>query len=461
MSVAMSGLTDAKAMEGRLCSTTQKRRVLIVTFDFPPRRTSAVYRMVGLARSLPQLGWQPTVLTIESLMGTLEPELLKKLPPEVHIERTHYLQMSGWENAAASAVRTAGALQTRPDDRRQTPFDRCLRLVGKTLRSALYFPDDTVGWIPFALTRAIRLLSRHKFDLVYTTTPPRAAPVIGLLLKHIYGLPWASEFMDPWYPAEGWLRRRADYWLQTLLMHEADRIVVMVEGHANELKQTFHLPPEKLSVVRNGFFEEDFIPPEGVQQYFWEPGFVHFAHFGTIYPENEGRFFPALNDLMSREPSLRRRVRVHIVGAASEQVLRDVQQEGLRDIVQIHGLVPQTEAIRMMRACNCLLLFWGRPDFSRLAVAGKTYDYLRAGRPILAITSEGGVKQLIEKAEAGWSVLPNDTEAIQTVLLQAIENHADTRRPQQRKPEFVAQFRWDRQAEVLARTFREALGHGS
>jgi glycosyltransferase involved in cell wall biosynthesis len=115
----------------------------------------------------------------------------------------------------------------------------------------------------------------------------------------------------------------------------------------------------------------------------------------------------------------------------------------------------------MMRACHCLLLFWGRRDFSRLAVAGKTYEYLRIGRPILAVTSEGGVKQLVEKAEAGWTVPPDDVEAIQSALLEVIENHAEPAQAHPRRPEFVAQFRWDRQAEILAQTLSEASGHES
>ena len=326
------------------------------------------------------------------------------------------------------------------------------------MRSVLYFPDDTVGWVPFGLARAIQLHRDRPFDLVYTTNPPRAAPVIGLLLKVLYGVPWVSEFMDPWYPPKGRLRRKSEDWLQALFMAKADRVIVMVQQHAEELRRVFNVPAEKLAVVRNGFFEEDFASLETTHGDLLAPGYVHLSHFGTIYPENSGSFFPALTELVRECPELKERLRLNIVGYPSENVLRYASESELRDIIQIHGFIQdRAEVLEMMRASHCLLLFWGRPDFSRLAVAGKTYDYLRIGRPILAVTHEGGVKQLVEEARAGWVVPPDNTQAIKEALRAVLLNHRKNGPPSPPRPEFVAQFRWDRHAENLARVFHEAV----
>ncbi len=437
---------------------SKMKRVLVVSFDFPPRRTSAVYRMMGLAKYLPQFGWQPTVLTIRRAEGDQEPRLLERLPPQVGVVRTRYLRISGWENSTASAVRGLGGLRSAPTDTRQPRFDRYLRSLGELVRSVLYFPDDTVGWVPFGLARAIQLHRDRPFDLVYTTNPPRAAPVIGLLLKVLSGVPWVSEFMDPWYPPRGRLRRKSEDWLQALLMAKADRVIVMVQQHAEELRRVFNVPAEKLAVVRNGFFEEDFASLETTHGDLLAPGYVHLSHFGTIYPENSGSFFPALTELVRECPELKERLRLNIVGYPSENVLRYASESELKDIIQIHGFIQdRAEVLEMMRASHCLLLFWGRPDFSRLAVAGKTYDYLRVGRPILAVTHEGGVKQLVEEARAGWVVPPDNTQAMKEALKAVLRNHRKNGPPSPPRPEFVAQFRWDRQSENLARVFHEAV----
>ncbi|MFY9528188.1 MAG: hypothetical protein WAR24_04700, partial [Candidatus Acidiferrales bacterium] len=79
-------------------ASSKTKRVLVVSFDFPPQRTPAVYRMTGFAGCLPQFGWQPTVLTTRVREGDQEPELLEKLPPQVRVVRTPYLRVGGWED---------------------------------------------------------------------------------------------------------------------------------------------------------------------------------------------------------------------------------------------------------------------------------------------------------------------------------------------------------------------------
>jgi glycosyltransferase involved in cell wall biosynthesis len=427
------------------------KRVLVVSYDFPPNRTSAVYRMTGLIGHLPHFGWKPTVLTIPAGKGAQEPKLLEKLPSDVEIVRTRFLRINGWEDATAGAIRKAGALNAQPNHRRPR-FDRYLRSLGELVRSTLYFPDDTVGWVPSGLVKAVELLRQERFDAVYTTSPPRSSPVIGLILKKLCGIPWVCELMDPWYPPKRRIRRKCEDWLQQLLLRNADRVVVMVDQHGDELRSTFKVPNEKLIVIRNGFFEEDFAE-EPAYQNCLSPEYFHLSHFGTIYPENYGEFFPALRELLNERPELRQRLRLNLIGYPCEAVLRLVQDSDFKDVVQVHGFIPErADTLRMMRASNCLLLFWGRPDFSRLAIAGKTYDYLRVGRPILALTEEGGVKELVEQARAGLAASAKDTHAIKQALMKMLSSPCNGY-PHPARPEFVDQFRWDR----LSRKLAEAL----
>jgi glycosyltransferase involved in cell wall biosynthesis len=455
----VSDVSSVPAVPAKVSS--RKRRVLVVSFDFPPRRTSAVYRMTGLTRSLPKLGWQPTVLTIRSCGGNQEPKLLEKLPADVQVVRTPYWRIDGWENRTHHAIKNAGGLRSMPGNQ-QLRSDRYVRAFGRLLRSTLYFPDTSVGWVPAGLSEALRLHRQQPFDAVYTTSPPRAASVIGLLLKTFRNIPWVCEYMDPWYPSQGPIRRKSEDWLQAQLIRKANRVVVMVPQHAEDLAQLFHVPSQKFAVVRNGFFEEDFAALATPQRDLLEPGRFHLSHFGTIYAENAGEFFPALAELLRESPELKNLLRVNIGGHPSEDVLRWANEADLKEVVRLHGFTPdRADVLRMMRASDCLLLFWGRPDFSRLAVAGKTYDYLRVGRPILAVTCEGGVKELIERGQAGMVVAPEDKEAIKRAIRGMIserQNGGAGTGPW--RPEFVADFRWDRQAETLAQVLDEAVSHG-
>lgn len=435
---------------------TKTKKALVIAFDFPPRRTSAVYRNTNLTANLVRCGWKPTVVTVrQGLGGVEEPELLERLPPELRIERTGYLALKGWERTTAVAIRTAGALKSRYDEARQPWIDRWMRSAGNLLRSCLYFPDDTAGWIPFGVVRGAQLLLKERYDVIYSMSPPRSATVVGWLLKALFGIPWVLEFQDPWYPPERLLRRRFERWLQLLMLRRADSVIVMTEGHKKEFKQSFGVPDGKLAVIRNGFCEDDFTQEAITEPHLLPPGFVHLSHFGTIYPENSGCFFQALAELLREQPELEKKLRVNIIGDPNEDCEwgRYGGREELQSVIHRHGFVPHDAVRQLMRESHHLLIFWGRPDFSRLAIAGKTYDYLRIGRPILAVTHPGGIQQLVEEGEAGYVLNPDDVEAIKSVLRTVIAQHRNDWPPSPPKPEFVAQFRWDRLAEELAGVF--------
>jgi len=442
------------------------RRVLVISFDFPPRRTSATYRLGNITRYLLSSRWHPTVLTIEPRPEhLLEPEQFQKIPREIPIERTSFWQIGKWEGVVHKKVRSAGKLKTPAGGDRPSAFDRMLRRLAAFVRSCLYFPDSSVGWVPFGFARGAKLLRQRHFDVIFSSEPPRSASVVALLLRMTLGVPWVFELMDPWYAPARPLRRRFEHWFLGFMLRRADAVVVMTEGHERDLQERFGVPYSKLFVVPNGFDEEDFHPEDsalvGQSTEMCASGYIHFSHFGTVYPRNAGQFFPALAELLTERPELRNRVRFHLVGFPDEGIRQFVLQDSLRDVVEVRGFIPShSQALREMYASHCLVLFWGDRDFSRLAAAGKTYVYLRTGRPILAVTGPGTVAERIHAAQAGWVVNPDDPAAIKATLSEIICKLERNERLPGAHPGNLEQFRWDRLAERLAGVFDEVVDSG-
>lgn len=436
------------------------KRVLIVAHDFPPYRTSGVYRMTGLTKYLFTLGWTPTVLAAERRGGEEDPTLLRRVPPGVEIVRASSPRLGLWEEPASWALKGLGALQPRNNGHRQRIRDACLRRSGDFLRSCVYFPDEMVAWVPLAVTKAIRLHRRLGFDVIYTSGPPRSSAMIGLLLQAILRVPWVLEFRDPWYPSHRPLRRRLESGLQRLLLKRADAVVVVTEGHAEELRKTWRVPSEKLVVIRNGFDEDDFRDLQETEKSTLPSEYFHLSYFGEIYKGNTGKFFTALSELAKERPDLARVCRVNIIGYSGQELSGHTNDPQLEALVRMRGFVPHQEAIQIMRASDCLLLFWADADFSRMAVAGKTYEYLRIGRPVLAVTSNGEMQQLIEEGKAGWIARPNDTAAIRRILQSLLLGfQAEGRRERTMQPEFATQFRYDCLASKLACVFEKVTKH--
>ncbi len=438
------------------------KRILTIAFDFPPRRTSGVFRIVQMTKRLPSLGWLPTVLTVGEQQGdVVDASLLSDIPPEVSVQRTNYYHVAGWENRVAENVKAAGGLRSEPKQRAERPIDRWLRWLADTFRNIAYFPDDTVGWVPPGLATAIELHMQRPFDLVYTTSPPRAGLVIGLMMKKLFGVPWVAEFRDPWYSARRPLRQSAERWLQSRVLHKADAVVVVTEGNARDFTSKFGLPSDKVTVVRNGFDKRDFTVRSDQRNSLFVPGFIHLSHFGTIYQGLSGKFFQAIKELAEESPESARLLRINIIGFPDEVASQYAAERELQDIIKLYGFMKHEEAVEAMRWSDYLLLFLAHHDFSRLAVPGKLYEYLPSGRPILAVTYEGETKQIIEKYKAGLVVDPDDTQDIKKALRQLIANNGtgpNLLRPSE--AELAEEFSYDRLAERLTKVFDSVSSHG-
>jgi glycosyltransferase involved in cell wall biosynthesis len=439
------------------------KRLLLITFDFPPRRTSGIYRPSAFTKYFARHGWIPTILTVQVRETDLQdPALLKKIPPQVELVRTKYLDITSWENPSAGAVRNLGGLAPQAGANHASSLDRCLRSIAEFIRSCVYFPDNTVGWVPFGLAKAIQLIRQRRFDAIYSSSPPRSSVVIGLLLKFLFGLPWIAEFRDPWYPPERRVRRFMEKHLLRLIGRKADAIVVVTSGHAKELQSSgFGIEAEKISVVTNGFDEEDFVSrPISANNTLMPPGYIHLTHLGTVYPSCSGKFFEALKELVRECPDVKQKLRVNVIGYPDDVVQRYASDESLRSLVNLHGFVDHNQSLDVIRSSDCLLLFWANHDYAREAVAGKTYEYLRTGRPIFAITYDGPMKTLIEGARAGWVAQPDDIAAMKQILAKIVSTNGSRPAPDPARAEFVAQFQYERLAGKMLTIFEKVVNHG-
>ncbi len=462
-----AGRRDGRGEDLPNAGSRPLRRVLLVAYDFPPRRTSGVYRPTGLTKYLPQHGWQPTVLTINSpANAVLDQGLLMRVPTSVLVERTGEIRLDWWEDRALQAVRSAGGLQPAAPAqgagvaRAHGLVDGALRQAARLLRSFLYFPDETAGWIPFALARAIQLHLKHDFDVVYTTHPPKSAHPVGLLLSTLFRVPWVMEFRDPWtIPAEDvstlyWRpATRRNALLHQLMQRKASAVVTVTQRHADELRQHFGVDSKKLAMIPNGFDEDDFqgLTPDGDGVF--DPAFINLAHFGTVYPTFSGQFFRAAAALLERHPELGQKVRLHVIGYPDTVVEQMTRHETLKRVLVLHKFVPHTRVVRVMAAADGLLLFYGHEYTSRASIPGKLYEYLRVGRPILAVAFPGGVEDLINQCRAGWVFRPDDVDGIAAALARLIQSRIHGQDPIVPDASVVSAFRHDRLSQQLAAVF--------
>lgn len=341
------------------------RRALMVAFHFPPQSgSSGVLRTANFVKNLPQLGWEPAVLSAQPrAYEQVRTDLINTIPPTTRVLR-------------------AGALDAA----------RHLSVSGK-YPLAFALPDRwSTWWIPGVIA-GLRHIRRERSDLIWSTYPIATAHLIGATLARLTGLPWVADFRDPMlsegYPKEP-AKQRLWQRLERHVLEHARLCVFTTERAAAAYRQRYPQAAQRCVVVENGYDEDVF---EGVQpdRQGTPDETLLLLHSGLIYPRDRdpAGFFAAVSSLLQEGVLQRGRLRIRFRAPVhGDEVMRVAGQHGVADVVEIAGPLPHGQAIAEMMGADLLLLFQGSGFNAQ--IPAKVYEYLRAQRPVLAAVDRHG-----------------------------------------------------------------------
>ncbi|WP_051321829.1 glycosyltransferase family 4 protein [Alicyclobacillus contaminans] len=409
------------------------RRILMVTYAFPPMGGIAVQRPLKFVQHLPRFGWEPMVLTTkDAYSATMDESLLQAVPAGTRIERIanplSRLQRASvqWNGDAPSANAAAG-MPPRHGPR------AWLRGGLKALKSALLIPDEYVWWAISAARHARSLVQYAGIDCVYTTSGPNSTHLVGLLLKQWTGVTWIADFRDPWvgnlhYHHRG-LTDAVHRWMERKVMQRADVLMTVTEAFRDQFVETYPHTREKWQVIRNGADPMDF---PAVQRSADDaaPGQRPLTIFyaGILYERRSPEpFLRALAQAIADGRLSKADIRVEFAGIfdypgkrANAELVEQLQLQGL---VHVHGYLPRTETLKRMQTADVLLLIGDTGPRSSDYVPGKLYEYLFANRPMLALVEEGEAANLVRQTRAGWVLPPQQVNAMADLLVSLVHAH--------------------------------------
>jgi glycosyltransferase involved in cell wall biosynthesis len=370
-----------------------------VSYYYPPLGGSGVFRPLRMSKYLPAVGWAVTVLTVSARTRALkDPSLLGEIAPGVRVERAASIE----PRLAFLALNRLG-------------LGRLVRRVAPWLM----VPDDQVGWVPFARRTARRLLREVEHHALVTTAAPYSAHLVGRALHREMRIPWVADFRDEWttnpylrdrYPT-AW-HRRLNRSLERSVLEEADRVVCVSEPWLETLRGLVPgAAPRKFCVLPNGFDAEHFPePPPAVPR-----DRFRIVYTGTFYGHRSpAAFLDALERLLAERRIPAGEVEVVFMGSpgGADRTPRPLAAEVLRWIPQR----PYVESLALLRTAAVLLLVVP-PEGGAGNHTGKLFNYLAAGRPILALAPEPNVAAaLVRESRSGVVVAPDDPGAIATAL---------------------------------------------
>lgn len=342
--------------------------VLMIAFHFPPLRgSSGIQRTLKFAQYLPQLGWRPIVLSAHprAYMSKGDDQL-RDIPAQAVVHRAF---------AIDSSVHLA--------------------YKGRYPR-ALALPDRWIGWLFGAVPSGLALVRKYRPAVIWSTYPIATAHLIGLALHRLTGLPWVADMRDPMtdidYPRDP-LTRRLFRWIERQTVAHCTRLVCTTAGTVDKYRARFpQVPPERFVLIENGYDEENFTQAEGGASPAPLEGrpFV-LVHSGIVYPSERDptQLFEALAALLQGGQLAPARFQLRLRATANDAYIGAmIRQHGIDSIVSLAPHLPYRDALAEMLGADGLLVL--QASNCNHQVPAKLYEYLRARRPVLALTDPVG-----------------------------------------------------------------------
>ncbi len=375
------------------------KRILMIAYHYPPvLGSSGVQRTLKFARYLPEFDWDPIILTVHP-----------RAYPNIDNDHVDDQQTKVYRAFALDTARHLSLMQRYP---------RLLAL-----------PDRWSSWMLGAIPTGMYLIKKYQPDVIWSTYPIATAHFIGYCLHRMSKIPWISDFRDPMvdpeFPAEPLLRRTYQ-WIDRNAVYHSHRVVLTTPNATKDYQSRYpELPAAKFTCIENGYDEEIFRTIEKKTSLGTETRDQRFVllHSGIIYSSERDpiQFFEALSLLLQQKLIGNDDLKVVLRATFNDDYITGlIKQYQLESIVFLEPPISYEDALSEMLTVDGLLIIQAANCNSQ--IPAKLYEYLRARRPILALTDANG-DTAMKLADLGINTIAqlDSKEDIAQKLLQFIQ----------------------------------------
>lgn len=377
------------------------KKVLIITYYWPPSGGPGVQRCVKFAKLLPEFGYEPIIVTVDPDQASyplIDPSLLEET---TSIKRVYKTKTSEPFKYYTKLIPNAN-IPNPGFSNESNPG--VLKKLSRFIRGNLYIPDARIGWNQFALRQCSELIRKERITALITSSPPHSTQLIGMKLSQSSGIPWIADLRDPWtdiYYNKNLFRLRfakiKDARFERMVLEKADRIVTTSESTKKLFQsKSEKINPDKMHVIPNGFDSSDF--PEKQENI---DTFFSITYTGTMSDD-----YPVLSFIKSVEPFLllksSNKIRIDLVGEVSGKIKELFFNSKISHLVKKHGYLSHSNSIEMMQKASVLLLIIPDVPNNEGIIPGKLFEYLAAHRPIINFGNiNSDASKIIAKCNSG------------------------------------------------------------
>lgn len=391
----------------------EPKKLLIITYYFPPAGGPGVQRWLKFVKYLPDFGIQPIVYVPENPTYPIVDEgLVAEISDKAIILKNKIVepyQLASVFSKNKTKKISSGII---PNQKKQSFLDKTFLWI----RGNLFVPDARVLWVKPSVKYLEKYIRENNIDTIVTSGPPHSLHLIGLELKKKLNLTWLADFRDPWTTIGYHKSLRLSSYaakkhknLEHDVLNTADTILVT----SKTTKKEFHaLTSKPIEVITNGYDDENIATPVLDIKF-------SLAHIGSFLSErNPKLLWEILSELVQEIPEFQKHFELKLIGAVSQEILETIHEFELDSYVNNLGYVSHNEAIAHQKKSQVLLLIEINSEDTKSIIPGKLFEYMVSNRPIIAIGPNGSdFAEIIITTNTGTFFTYTEKDRLKNVIL--------------------------------------------
>jgi hypothetical protein len=391
----------------------EQKKLLIITYYFPPAGGPGVQRWLKFVKYLPDFGFQPIVYVPENpTYPIIDEGLVSEISDRAIILKNKIIEPYQLASIFSKNKTKKISSGIFPQKKKQSFLDKTFLWV----RGNLFIPDARVLWVKPSVSFLKKYIEENNIDTIVTSGPPHSLHLIGLELKQKLDIKWFADFRDPWTTI-GYHKalRLSNYAakkhkkLEHKVLNTADSIIVTSKTTKAEFQVLTNKP---ISVITNGY------DIENVEKQTLDAKFT-LAHIGSFLSDRNPTFlWQSLVELLQEVPDFKNHLELKLIGAVSQEVIDAIAQFNLNDYLNLLGYVSHQQAIAHQRKSQVLLLIEIDSEDTKSIIPGKLFEYMVSNRPIIAIGPNGSdFADIIKETNTGLFFDYSEKTKLKSVIL--------------------------------------------
>ena len=396
------------------------KKVLIITYYWPPAGGPGVQRWLKFVKYLPQFGVKPVVYCPKNPNYPLvDTNLIAEVAQKIEIIKQPIFepyQFASIFSKKQTKTIASGIINTK----KQSFVEKTLLYI----RGNFFIPDARKFWVKPSVKYLNNYIQKNKIDTIITTGPPHSVHLIGLQLQAQLNVKWIADFRDPWttigYHQKLKLTKASEQkhkQLEPQVLQNANEILVTSPTTKLDFQQITQQP---IAVITNGFDDIN-LGKVNLDDKFT------ISHIGSLLAErNPIVLWKVLSELIQENTNFSTHFELKLIGAVSNEVLKSIQQAGLQPNLNVLGYVSHQEAQLAQQKSQVLLLIEIDSEITKCIIPGKLFEYLQSGRPILGFGPQNAdFKTIISQTNTGKSFgyAASEKKEIKNYILTCFESY--------------------------------------